>query len=362
MRISPWACISLLSLSLPCIAQQSVPVAESPIKPADARPSSPAEAERRINLDVVVTDRSGKVIPGLQQQDFTVFDNKRPSNILSFHAVNGAAATPEPAQIILVIDQVNTGFERVAYERDEVKRFLTRNDGKLAHPVSLVFFSDNGTQILNTPTLDGNSLAASIDQNQNSLRSIRRSQGYYGAQDRYNLSLKTLSTLAAVEGSKPGRKMVIWISPGWPLLSGPRIQLSSADAKGIFSELVHVSTALRQAGITLYSVDPLGLADSQGLRTTYYEEFLKGVTGPNRVEMGNLALQVIATQTGGIVAYGSNSVVAGLDRSVADLAAYYSLSIGAAPADKPNEYHELAVKVTTPGLTVRTRTGYYAQP
>ena len=86
------------------------------------------------------------------------------------------------------------------------------------------------------------------------------------------------------------------------------------------------------------------------------------MTGPNHVDMGNLALQVIATQTGGLVTYGSNSVVAGLDRSVADLAAYYSLSIQAAPADKPNEYHELAVKVTTPGLTVRTRTGYYAQP
>jgi VWFA-related protein len=125
---------------------------------------------------------------------------------------------------------------------------------------------------------------------------------------------------------------------------------------------VNVSTALRQAGITLYSVDPLGLADSGGLRTTYYQEFLKGVTGPNRVDMGNLALQVIATQTGGIVSYGSNSVVAGLDRSVADLAAYYSLSIEAAPADKPNEYHELSVKVATPGLTARTRTGYYAQP
>jgi VWFA-related protein len=332
------------------------------MQPGVAQPSSAAGAERQINLDVVVTDRTGKVIPGLQQQDFSVFDSNHPSNILSFRAVDGSAQAADPVEVILVIDQVNTAFDRVAFERDEIKTFLTRNGGKLAHPVSLVFFSDLGTQIQKAPTRDGNGLATALDQNQNSLRTIRRSQGYYGAEDRLQLSLKTLSSLASAEAAKPGRKMVIWISPGWPMLTGPRIQLSSNDAKGIFNSIVQISTSLRQAGITLYSVDPLGLADSGGVRTTYYEEFLKGVTGPSHVDMADLALQVIATQTGGLVTYGSNSVVAGLDHSIADLDAYYVLSIGAAPADKPNEYHGLTVKVAKPGLTARTRTGYYAQP
>jgi VWFA-related protein len=332
------------------------------MQPGIVQPSSASRAERQINLDVVVTDRTGKVVPGLQQQDFSVFDNNHPSNILSFRAVDGSAQAADPVEVILVIDQVNTGFDRVAYERDEIRKFLTRNRGKLAHPVSLVFFSDLGTQIQKAPTRDGNGLATALDQNQNSLRTIRRSQGYYGAEDRLQLSLKTLSSLASAEAAKPGRKMVIWISPGWPMLSGPRIQLSSNDAKGIFNSIVQISTSLRQAGITLYSVDPLGLADSGGVRTTYYQEFLKGVTGPNRVDIANLALQVIATQTGGLVTYGSNSIVAGLDHSIADLNAYYVLSVVAAPADKANDYHGLAAKVATPGLTARTRTGYYAQP
>jgi VWFA-related protein len=362
MRFSSWAWICLLSFSIPSIAQQSTPATESTMQPGAMQPSSATAAGRQINLDVVVTDRSGKVIPGLTQQSFSILDNKRPSNILSFRAVNGDAATSDPAEIILLLDQVNTAYERVAFERDEVKKFLTRNGGKLDYPVSLVLFSDLGTQIQNKPTRDGNVLAASLDQSQNSLRTIGRSQGFYGAQDRLQLSLKTLSSLAAAEAPKPGRKIVIWISPGWPILSGPRIQLSANDAKGIFSTIVNVSTMLRQAGITLYSVDPLGLSDSGGLRTTYYQEFLKGVTGPGRVDIGNLALQVIATQSGGLVTYGSNSVVSGLDRSIADLSAYYVLSIEAAPADKVNEYHGLEVKVATPGLTARTRTGYYAQP
>jgi VWFA-related protein len=332
------------------------------MQPGVAQPSSASGAERKINLDVVVTDRTGKVIPGLQQQDFSVFDNTHPSNILSFRAVDGIAQAADPVEVILVIDQVNTGFDRVAFERDEIKKFLTRNGGKLAYPVSLVFFSDLGTQIENAPSRDGNGLATALDQKPNALRTIRRSQGYYGAEDRLQLSLKTLSLLATAESAKPGRKIVIWISPGWPMLTGPRIQLSSNDAKEIFNSIVQISTVLRQAEITLYSVDPLGLADSGGVRTTYYEEFLKGVTGPNRVDIADLALQVIATQTGGLVTYGSNSVVTGLDHSIADLNAYYVLSIGAAPADKANDYHGLAVNVAKPGLTVRTRTGYYAQP
>jgi VWFA-related protein len=362
MRILSWALVSLLSLSLPCTAQQTSPAPEPPVQPSPAQPSSADAPDRQINLDVVVTDRTGKVIPGLKQQDFSIFDNKRPSNILSFRAVNAAEATSDPVEIILVMDQVNTGFDRVAFEREEVKKFLTRNGGKLANPISLVFFSDLGTQIMNTPSRDGNALAASIDQNQNSLRTIRRSQGFYGAEDRFQLSLKMLSSLAVAEAAKPGRKMVIWISPGWPLLSGPRIQLSRNDLNQLFKMIVGMSGQLRQAGITLYSLDPLGLADSGGLRTTYYEEFLKGVTGPNRVDMGNLALQVIATQSGGLVTYGSNSIVAGLDRSIADLNAYYVLSMQAAPADKVDEYHGLEVKIATPGLIARTRTGYYAQP
>jgi hypothetical protein len=43
---------------------------------------------RRISLDVVVTDKSGKPVPGLQQQDFTLLDDKQPQTILSFRATD----------------------------------------------------------------------------------------------------------------------------------------------------------------------------------------------------------------------------------------------------------------------------------
>ena len=91
---------------------------------------------------------------------------------------------------------------------------------------------------------------------------------------------------------------MIWISPGWPLLTDPRNELSSKDQQNVFHQIVALSDSLQKARITLYSVDPLGTADAGGFRTSYYEEFVKGVKKARQVQIGNLALQVLATQTG----------------------------------------------------------------
>ena len=45
-----------------------------------------------------------------------------------------------------------------------------------------------------------------------------------------------------------------------------------------------------------------------------------------------------------------------------DAGIYYSLSFEPPPADGPNDYHELKMRVDRPGLTARTNTGYYDQP
>jgi hypothetical protein len=47
---------------------------------------------------------------------------------------------------------------------------------------------------------------------------------------------------------------------------------------------------------------------------------------------------------------------------LADAKEYYTLAFEYPPADNANEYHTLDIKVGKPGLTARTRTGYYAQP
>jgi VWFA-related protein len=313
---------------------------------------------------VQVTDKSGAPVRGLQKQDFTILDDKRPQNILSFHAVDSAAASTAdlPVEIVLVVDSVNSSFHGVGFERGEIKKFLLENGGKLAQPVSLVIFSDAGTKIQNGSSRDGSALAALYDQYETGLRVINRSQGIYGAMERFDMSLKALTSIVAYEGTRPGRKLMIWFSPGWPLLAGPNLQFSRKDEEQFFNSIVAASTGLRQARVTLYSIDPLGLAGAGRMRSFYYEEFLKGVSSPGRSVPADLSLQVLTVQSGGRVFNSSNDLTAAIVHCAADAEAFYVLSFESARADQANEYHAIGVTVDRPGIAARTRTGYYAQP
>jgi VWFA-related protein len=94
----------------------------------------------------------------------------------------------------------------------------------------------------------------------------------------------------------------------------------------------------------------------------YYQDFLKGVSKSSQVNVGDLSLQVLAVQSGGLALASSNDIVSLLDKCQADTEAYYELSFVPAVADHRDEYHNLLVQVAKPGLTARTRTGYYAEP
>ncbi len=320
-------------------------------------------SNHNIALDVFVADTSGRPIPGLQQQDFTLFDNKQPQKIISFHAVEGATAKPDPpVEVILVVDEVNTSFTSIGIEREQIEKFLGRNSGELVRPVSILLVSDLGTTVVDAPSRDGKALIASLNQNNSPLRISRQTQGFYGAVDRIGLSLSALESLASYETPRPGRKLVIWISPGWPLLSGPDEWITSKDRQYIFNSIVSVSDQLRRARITLYNVDPSGLNDAVGVRTLYYKNFLKGVRTAQSVETGNLALQVFAYQSGGRVLYSSNDIASEIAACIAEANVFYVLSFNGAAGDGPHEYHALDVKIDKPGLMARTRLGYYAQP
>jgi VWFA-related protein len=352
-------------ISFTAAAQQS---ADSAATAGQSQPS-PATAtvgkDHQLVLDVVVTDKSGKPVSGLQEQDFTVLDNKHPTKILSFHAHGGpipAGEVDAGTEIILVLDEVNTTYEKVSYGLDGIKRFLAENHGELTHPVSLAFFTDAGLQVQTQPSVDGNGLVSALNQHDRGFRMIGRGTGFYGAEDRLRLSIDALESLIAQEQTKPGRKMVIWVSPGWPFLSGFGNNLTAAQQEHAFASVVRLSTTLRQARMTLYSIDPLGAEGAGGTRTTYYENFTKGLIEPGHADLGDLGLQVLATQNGGRVIYGNDSIVNSIDRCTADLSAYYVLSIDTSPAERANEYHSLEVKLETKGLTARTRTGYYTQP
>jgi VWFA-related protein len=350
------ACVSLSSF-----AQQNQPTPDQlapPQKPGIATETT----DRHISLDVVVIDKAGNSVPGLQQQDFTLLDDKEPRAVASFHASDATGNPPDPpVQVIFLIDAVNSSFRGVSQQRLELEKFFRQNEGKLPLPMSFIVLTDKQNTTESATSRDGNSLANALDSSESGLRIIGRSQGFYGAAERFQMSIHTLEGLITYESAQPGRKLLIWLSAGWPLLTGPRIDLTAKDQAAIFSTVVALSKSLREARVTLYSINAFGVDNASLVQTFYYESFLKGVKSANKVESANLALQVLAVQSGGMVLNRSNDVGKLIAICVADAHAFYTLSFDSPPADNPNEYHSLEIKIDKPGLKARTRTGYYAQ-
>lgn len=354
MRIGHFLFIALLTTA----------AASAPQNPAKAPPqalqnSTPTQAHgNKMYLDVAVSQKSEPPIAGLQQQDFTLLDNKSPQTITSFKEIAGRQA---PVNVVLVIDAVNVDARTVGYERERIEKFLSSEGGRLAYPTVLSVFTETGIKISGEFTNDGNALRSELDSDKIGLRAIGRSAGFYGATERLQMSLQALRQFSAAEGARPGRNVMIWISPGWPILSGPNIDLDSKQQQEIFADVVNMSNRLAQARVTLYAVNPLGASESE-FRGSYYEVFLKPVTKPSQVNLGNLALQVLSIQSGGRVFDFNNDIPGLLQKCFADIAPYYEISFVPAAAERTDEYHSLEVKVSKPGLTARTRQGYYAQP
>lgn len=324
------------------------------VRPAPAPPAEPG----RFELDVVVTDKAGKPVSGLEESDFTVLDNNRPAKIVAFHAYGGAAQPEQPVQVILVVDAANEGFDNVSNARYAIDQFLRRDGGRLAQPVGILWLMDNGLKVQSQPSMDGNELAAQLDANAGSLREIGRSTGFFGAEERYQLSLQALDRIVESETKVPGRKLLIWVGPGWPLLSGPNITISWKEQQQLFHNVVSLNTRLEEADMSLYSV-------THGIPDTYtymYEGYLKGVKKAQQVNPGDLDLKVLAVQSGGRAMIPSNDLASEIADCAADAEAFYTLRFDPPPADGPDEYHELKVHVDKPHLTARTRTGYYDEP
>jgi VWFA-related protein len=350
----------LYCLALPLLSAVVVFAQQNPIPvPSPTPDSAPAAQEGRINLDVVVTDKSGKPVSGLGLNDFTLLDNGQPGKILSFHAVGGRPQTDPPVQVILLIDEVNNWSYRVADECQQIEKFLSQNGGHLAQPVSILVLTGNGLKLQSPASLDGNALAAEVGQVEDKLRNHRPGHDdlvYPG--DSFRFSLQALMSIADDEAKKPARKLLIWDGPGWSVFDsrGPYFS-SKPELQSYFKMIVQLSTRLREARITVYNV--MLRAGPVNYR---YQEFLKGVKTAGKANSADLGLHVLAVQSGGRD-LGTNGDLPGqIDHCIQDASAFYTLSFDPPRAEYADEYHDLKLLVDNPKLIVRSNTGYYNQP
>jgi VWFA-related protein len=352
--------ILLFCVATPSFAQETLP---SPYPPSKVKPDP---SQGIIRLDVVVTDKNGNPVTGLRQQDFTLQDNGQPAKIVSWGAFDGVTAKPDPpVEVILVIDELNLPAALISAANDEARNFLQQNHGHLAHPVSIYRIAKEGLSASAQTSLDGNLLADEIAHHREP-RTIWRTPmisasigrlAKDAALDSKLQSLIALGSIAIEERRRPGRKLMFWLGPGW--------RFENVVGIGVFDFLTELLTRLREARIELWKATewPYFSANGQpsSVNDVIFPEDLKDLT-PEKVSLINLALYVVATQTGGGVLGTPNDLGVLIGERVEEASKFYSLTFDPPPTNKVDEYHDLKVEVGGPNLTVYTSTGYYDQP
>lgn len=371
-------CVALV-LAVPGVACPQLDVERAPDQP---RTSATARdrAEGLIKLDVVVTDADGKPVPGLDRADLSLLENGRAQKIVSFEAFDGrGAGTEPPVKIILLIDTVELPVDLARNERLAVESYLRHDGGRLAHPVSVFLLADTGLWTVTHESGDGNGLARQIERND--FRLVRGNVGAErglvpaGLKDTASDSaLKALGQIATGERTRPGRKLLLWVGPGWGIGSGayaeatrgpasafsaaPRAPAAERGSPPVFGAVWWFSALLREAHLVLYSFT-VGETNPGGL---LYRAYLDGVRVPHKASFMNVYRKVLAIQSGGRVMEEGLDLVKQIESCVQDAGYFYRISFDPFPADRTEEFHDLKVVVDRPGLTARTNTGYYDQP
>ena len=164
--------------------------------------------------------------------------------------------------------------------------------------------------------------------------------------------------------SLPGRKSVVYFSDGLPIGRGK----GNGDASlCVYNALRQLVDAAARASVVIYAIDARGVVNQYhisaeddvapentlSLRESRAEGFFESQNG----------LNFMAENTGGRFIHTNNDLNQALGRVLSDQRGYYL--IGYRPTEttfKGKRFHNIKVRVRRPGLTVRSRSGFYSLP
>jgi len=312
---------------------------------------------------MVVTNAKGNVVTDLKRDDFHVTELDQPQTILNFeeagaHTLNSDITINSTADLdrlaprapvnIILLDEFNTHFEDMAFARYSLKKYLEREPGKLSMPTMLIAVNLQQFTVLHDYTQNKDEILSALDHHFVSYPWQAQNGGWIA--ERYGTAFLTLRRVAEAVVGHPGHKNMIWIGRGFPA-----IFLSSVpvDTDRRISNMVQECVnQLRDARVTLYTIDPAGLQVDPhvyGEAAAFNDPF-----------GGNYQFAKLAKATGGGAMYGRNDVDAQIGTAIRDGSSFYTLTYR--PATPPKDwgkFYRIKVTVDRPGLTVTTREGYY---
>jgi VWFA-related protein len=303
--------------------------------------------------------------------------------------------------IVLVADDLGLSFESTIGVRKTMKKFV---DEKV-QPGDLVAIARTSTGMgaLQQLTTNKQQLYAAIERlrwstdsrvgtssfgpgSQSIIPQLKKPVGY--SLDALGFIIKGLKGL-------PGRKSVVLFSDDFvvfPTISDIDLKLigeeDEADAENIQKKLEELMTKgaelddrkratagpdprdslaklldqANQASVVIYTVDTRGLPIMGINAVARTQSNPMSAIASDSLKLFNtqVGLRFVAEQTGGFAITNNNDIDGGIGRVLDDLKGYYL--IGYRPAEGTfgrGRFHKISVRVKRPGLTVRSRKGFY---
>jgi VWFA-related protein len=398
----------LLAAALPLAAQNPSP------QPAEETFGGAIDVSV-VNLDVFVTDKKGKPVTGLRKEDFEVREDGKPVEISNFFAESRGTAAPAPVdaaapapakaaaerpvaqrlRLVVFVDDVNLSAANRSRILQSVQRFLhaelkpgdevmiVRYDQKLdvrrQFTADLAVLDADLQAILKLPTdvrKYEQSLAIAI-------RGIRFSIN--GGEGTGTLAEAAIASWAGEESvmvqgaldgldsvvswlaGLPGRKAILYVSDGLPLVPGldlftiysrapqsteasKRISAMTAQKYDLTPRFRQLTAHASRNRIAFYPIEAFGTRQTE-------DSLFDSVALVNRQD----ALRFLAEDTGGRALLNATDVPGALARVSEDLATYYS--IGYQPRRQGDQAeHKIEVRVKARGAQVRYRQWYRDKP
>ncbi|MEO7794672.1 MAG: VWA domain-containing protein [Thermoanaerobaculia bacterium] len=372
---------------------------------------------RVINVEVVVTDKQGLPVTGLQPGDFALKVDGDSVPIQYFTEVRGGDAIEGPADEPMIpgVPQLAPGtpvgtsylvfiddFYPLQRDRDKVIEKISADLGRLRPEDRMAVVAYDGLRLemlstwsqssaelervfrkaMTRParglqreaddrrfTHDGRgdrlmgNRSRLLDSTQMRLDTDERAYAET-LQDQVKGIIAAASSALRGFANPPGRKVFVMLAGGWPYdpvqyaINDYNRTVLESDLKRGDELLAPLIGTANQLGYTIYAVDVPGLTEESTASAEYAagSNFVDRNTNFQRENNVQYSLQYVATETGGkALMNGQREEV--LARVTDDTRSYYW--IGFAPAWQGNDTaHKVALTTRVDGLRIRNRAGY----
>jgi VWFA-related protein len=343
--------------------------AQQPATPEPAATPPPTAANtitRNVSLvvlDGVLVDSKGNAVTDLKREEFHITEDGEQQQIRNFEIPGRFTPAPDvtidstadldrlapraPVNIVL-LDEFNTRFEDMAFARYSLKKWLEKQPAKLDTPTMLVAVDLQHFTVLRDYTQNKDEILTALDKH--FVAYPWQAHQFAWVAERYTTAFLTLRRVAEATIGHPGHKNMIWLGRGFPTID--RARFSIDDNQRVFSAVQQTVNELRDARVTLYTIDPAGVMVDPGQYGNAAALFAPFGGDPD--------FQSLARSTGGRNLYGRNDVDAEIGTSIRDGSSIYTLVYR--PTNEnfdPTKFRKIKVTVDRLGLTFVTRQGYF---